>query len=155
MEAADSPPAQSHSLEKSTFSPSVTWDRLLTRKKHRTGIFAQASHLEINLGRGKSAVWRTKAQEASVTFLPSPRQSALLQSSPKTALPGQVASTLQFTFLFIKTQSCQYQVPPKFSSLSFKVSGKHYRRAQILMAGSCIVPCPFDPLMVVGRLNGY
>ena len=118
---------------KKVLFPQCTWIRLRGRKKNRMGIFAQSSHLNILIWGGRECkIWRLKRLEASVTFFPSPRWSALLQSSPQTTLPGQGASTLQFTFLFIRTQSCQYLVLPKFSSLSFKILGKHYRRAQIV-----------------------
>lgn len=79
----------------------------------------------------------------------SPLSQPCCRADPRQLCLDKVPALWPFTVLFFKTQSFKYPVFPKFASLSFKVSGKYYRGAQI----SCIVPCPFDPLMAVASLN--
>lgn len=62
----------SHSLEKSPISPNVTWDRLLTRKKNRMGVLAQASHLEIHTNLGGQKVQSEGKRDKKQVSLSSP-----------------------------------------------------------------------------------
>ena len=101
--------------------------------KNKRHVLSGLTPRDINLRKREKAWSKEKTDESKCHFHPSQRESALMQSSPNTALPGQITSPLTiYIFILQGPQLWISNASPVFF-FAFKVSGKHYRTTQILM----------------------